>query len=69
MRKLLFKSHRCFFARAAGEDTELWEKAGRTDTLKWVISLPLGSEFIHDIWFNPKTGGEVERCPWYKKRP
>jgi Fe-S-cluster containining protein len=31
--------------------------------------LPLGREFIHDIWFNPITDDEVERCPWLRKLP
>lgn len=58
-----------FCASAAGEDIKLWEKAGRADILEWVVSLPFGGKFIHDIWFNPKTGGEVERCPWLRKLP
>jgi Fe-S-cluster containining protein len=52
------------------DDIRLWEKAGRTDILEWVYYLPIGrDDFVYDIWFNPKTGEEVRRCPWLRKLP
>jgi len=42
------------------QDIDLWEKEGRYDILKWVDN--------GDIWINPKTGEDVDRCPWLRKR-
>lgn len=43
---------------------------GRYDILEWVNSIYLGEDhYIHDIWISPKTGDDVERCPWLRKLP
>ena len=52
------------------KDIELWEKQGRSDIMEWVACIPLGEDtFIYDLWLSPKTGEEVERCPWLRKLP
>lgn len=52
------------------DDIRQWEKAGRADILEWVYYLPIGEDtFIYDIWFSPRTGEEVDRCPWLRKLP
>lgn len=51
-------------------DIELWEEKKRSDILEWVAFLPLGeNSFVYDIWLNPKTGVDVNRCPWLRKLP
>jgi uncharacterized protein len=51
------------------EDIGHWEEAGRSDILEWVFFMQIGDSFVYDIWFNPKTGDEVQRCPWLRKLP
>jgi len=52
------------------EDVQRWELEGRTDILAWVDPIPLGNyQFIYDIWISPKTGDDVQRCPWLRKLP
>jgi Fe-S-cluster containining protein len=51
-------------------DIKQWEEKGRNDILEWVAYMFLGEgAYVYDIWFNPKTGEEVERCPWLRKLP
>ena len=52
------------------DDIRLWEKEGRYDILEWVLFIPLGPDHaVADIWVNPGTGNEAERCPWLRKLP
>jgi Fe-S-cluster containining protein len=52
------------------DDIEQWKNEGRDDILEWVLFIPLGPDsYIADLWFNPKTGDEAERCPWLRKLP
>ncbi|UCG12749.1 MAG: hypothetical protein JSU72_20115 [Deltaproteobacteria bacterium] len=54
----------------SGQDVRLWEEEYRDDMLEWVGPIPLGDgHFAYDIWINPKTGEDVERCPWLRKLP
>ncbi len=57
-----------FATCATEEDIQLWRKEGREDILEWVDPISVGSgEFVYDIWISPKTGEDVERCPWLRK--
>jgi Fe-S-cluster containining protein len=53
------------------EDIELWEIEGREDILAWVVPLDVSDGEIigYDIWISPKTGEEVQRCPWLRRLP
>ncbi len=59
-----------YTACADESDIEAWEAMGRGDILKWVAYLPLGeNSYVYDIWLDPKTGEDVNRCPWLRKLP
>ena len=59
-----------FSACSDEEDIRMWEDQGRDDILAWVVAIPLGEDaFVYDLWFSPKTGEEVNRCPWLRKLP
>jgi Fe-S-cluster containining protein len=52
------------------EDIHLWEERGRDDILGWVDPIPMGGgQYVYDIWINPATGEDVQRCPWLRKLP
>ncbi|MCK4488067.1 MAG: hypothetical protein KAU38_15080, partial [Desulfobacterales bacterium] len=52
------------------EDVQLWEEKGREDILEWVDPILLGDgQFVYDIWISPRTGDDVNRCPWLRKLP
>jgi Fe-S-cluster containining protein len=62
--------HDAFSQCATDDDIKMWEKEGRDDILEWVSSIHLGNDHhIHDIWINPATHEDVERCPWLRKLP
>ena len=44
-----------------------WKAAGRDDILAWVDPIAVGDERVYDIWVNPKTRDDVDRCPWLRK--
>ena len=49
-------------------DVDLWRENGRDDILAWVDPIPIDNgRYIYDVWINPKTGGDVARCPWLRK--
>jgi Fe-S-cluster containining protein len=60
---------------ATDEDIELWTAEGREDILEWVSFIPIGKDesgtmhYAYDIWINPRTGEDVDRCPWLRKLP
>ncbi|MBI4683622.1 MAG: YkgJ family cysteine cluster protein [Nitrospirae bacterium] len=55
---------------ALEEDLLLWEGEGREDILEWVALIPIANNvFAYDIWLHPKTGSDVERCPWLRRLP
>jgi len=59
-----------FITCADEDDIDRWEKMGRSDILEWVAYLPLGgNSFVYDIWIDPKTGEDVQKCPWLRKLP
>ena len=59
-----------FSTCATEEDIHLWEENGREDILKWVDPISIGDgHYVYDIWINPKTGDDVDRCPWLRKLP
>ena len=39
-----------FSTCATEEDIDLWEEEGRNDILEWVGFIPLGDEYVYDIW-------------------
>ncbi len=45
------------------EDILRWEKEGRIDILECI------DMYTMDLWFSPKTGDELNRCPWLRKLP
>jgi len=48
----------------------MWEMEGRHDILDWVDPIPIGKgHYVYDIWVSPKTGDDVDRCPWLRKLP
>lgn len=53
-------------ACASVEDIARWEENGRDDILEWVNEVGPG---IYDIWISPRTGDDVNRCPWLRKLP
>lgn len=56
--------------QATKEDLRLWQKKNRKDILARVDIVTVNSNKIVaiDLWFNPKTGKQVSRCPWLQKR-
>ena len=77
MREAGFQCRRCgqcclnltdaFTACATEADVRRWEAAGRDDILAWVDPIPIGDQYVYDIWVSPKTGEDVDRCPWLRK--
>lgn len=53
-------------ACATKEDVLMWEEHGRDDILEWVEEIMPG---VYDIWISPRTGDDVNRCPWLRKLP
>ena len=55
---------------ATEEDIQLWEDNDRDDILDWVDAIHLSEDqVIYDIWVSPRTGDDVQRCPWLRKLP
>jgi len=51
-------------------DIHFWERKGRTDILEWVRPKPVGDgEYAYEVWIDPTTAEEADRCPWLKKLP
>lgn len=53
-------------SNATEADIAMWEECGREDILEWVDEIGAG---IYDIWINPRTKDDVNRCPWLRKLP
>ena len=74
-----FKCRRCghcclnlnaFATCASEEDVERWAREGRDDILEWVVPVALGDVVVaYDVWLDPETGEDVDRCPWLQKLP
>lgn len=43
------------------EDILRWKEEGRLDILEYVMA--------GDLWVSPRTGRDVDRCPWLRKLP
>ena len=52
---------------ASEADVRSWEDEGRDDVPQWVDPIVFGDQFVYDIWINPKTGDDVDHCPWLRK--
>jgi hypothetical protein len=50
-----------FCTSAYEEDLVRWEEEGRWDILDYIVWA--------DLWISPRTGKEVNRCPWLRKLP
>ena len=67
--------HDAYQTSATEQDVELWTSLGREEILQWVSFIPVGKDesgkmyYVYDIWINPKTGDDVDRCPWLRKLP
>jgi Fe-S-cluster containining protein len=60
----------CATGKANEEDISRWENEGRFDILWWVSILPIfdiGEERFADLWINPETGEDANRCPFLRK--
>lgn len=52
------------------EDIHRWKNEGRCDILRWVVNFEFdGEDAFGDLWINPNTGEEANRCPWLRKLP
>ena len=52
------------------QDYQRFIGSDQPNILEYIESIPIGNgQFIHDGWFTPKTGMEVDRCPWLRKLP
>ena len=58
-----------FVTCATDKDIRLWNEKGREDILEWVDPIAIGAEYVYDLWISPKTGEDVQRCPWLRKLP
>jgi len=73
-----------YYTNVTEEDIEMWVENERYDILDWVdpicFEYPLKKPFswknfrdhdivCFDIWISPKTGDDVDRCPWLRKIP
>lgn len=59
--------------QASPEDVKRWKREKRSDILAWAYILgptahKRGFGFA-DLWINPKTDIEAERCPFVRKMP
>ena len=53
---------------ATDADIHLWKGKERDDILEWVDPIPIGDgQYVYDIWINPTTVEDVQRCPWLRK--
>jgi Fe-S-cluster containining protein len=59
-----------FYTCATKDDVAMWQNEGREDILEWVDPIHIGGDqYVFDIWINPQTGEDVQRCPWLRKLP
>ncbi|MBT3296843.1 MAG: hypothetical protein HN919_18470 [Verrucomicrobia bacterium] len=59
-----------FATCASEEDVERWAREGRDDILEWVVPVALGDVIVaYDVWLDPETGEDVDRCPWLQRLP
>ena len=58
-----------FSTCVSDNDIAMWQNAGRHDILEWVSPIQPGTHFVYDIWINPVTVDDVQRCPWLRKLP
>ena len=56
-------------AEATINDIAVWIAARRFDILKWVDPIigPSSEVVAFDIWIDPKTHDDVNKCPWLRK--
>lgn len=55
-------------SQATEEDMAMWIKNGRHDIIAWVDTIELGGvACARDIWIDPDTGDDAERCPWLRE--
>lgn len=51
--------------KATSKDIERWKKEGREDILKYVDIYEFNGKILGgDLWFDPKTGEEMRKCPF-----
>jgi len=52
--------------QATKKDLRLWRKKNRQDIIDRIKIVTVGDNKIVaiNLWFNPKTGEQVSRCPW-----
>jgi Fe-S-cluster containining protein len=56
--------------QAEPDDVARWRKEGRKDILAWLYPIPSWKNpVLVDLWVSPKTGEDVDRCPWLRKLP
>ena len=51
-------------------DVDMWVDNHRDDILAWVDPIEIGDgNYIYDVWIDPKTNDDVNKCPWLRKLP
>lgn len=50
-----------YCTRVTPEDYQRWEKERRKNIIKYIQ--------YGELWYSPKTGIELDRCPWLRKKP
>lgn len=55
--------------QATEKDLRLWRRKNKKDIIARAKIITVGDNKIVaiDLWFNPKTGEQVSRCPWLQK--
>ena len=52
------------------DDIVRWREEGRDDILRCVQAIPSWDiPLVLDLWVNPRTGEDVQRCPWLRRLP
>ena len=52
------------------KEAKVWIDAGREDILDYTKRVEdEDADVGYEIWFSPKTGRKLERCPWIRKLP
>jgi Fe-S-cluster containining protein len=53
---------------ATAEDYQMWLDAGEKGQ-RIIETAMVITPVVIDIWVDPETGEDVDRCPWLRKRP
>jgi len=74
--KIVFKCQQCGkcckkyvgVLKSTVDDIERWKREGREDILKYVYIFEIDGYVLGgDLWFDPRTGRELSKCPFLKR--